>query len=249
MKILVCISSVPDTTTKISFTNNNTALQSNGVQFIINPNDEFGLTKALHIKEANPGTNVTVLHVGPNSSDPVIRKALAIGADDAVRINVEAIDPLQVAGEIAHYVKANPYDLIITGKESIDYNGAIVAHALGEMLGIPSVSPCIGLSINGSEASLTGVVDGGKEELTASLPIVVGGQKGLVEEKDLRIPNMRGIMQARTKPLNIVEASGSKEAQKVVNYDTPAPKAACKIVDANNVDELVRLLQNEAKVI
>ncbi len=249
MKILVCISSVPDTTTKITFTNNNTELNSAGVQFVINPNDEFGLTKALQLKEANPGSTVTVIHVGPAANDPVIRKSLAIGADDAVRIDCEAVDALQVANEIAAYVKANPFDVIITGKESIDYNGAIVPHALGELLGIPSVSPCIGLEINGNEAKLTGMVDGGKEELTASLPVVAGGQKGLVDEKELRIPNMRGIMQARTKPLAVVAPTGSDVSQKVSNYDSPAPKAACKMIDANNVEELVNLLQNEAKVI
>ena len=249
MKILVCISSVPDTTTKISFTDNNTALNTAGVQFVINPNDEFGLTRALQIKEANPGSTVTVIHVGPANNDPVIRKSLAIGADSAVRVDAEAVDALQVAGEIANYVKSNPFDLIITGKESIDYNGAIVPHAIGELLGIPSVSPCMGLEVNGSEAKLTGAVNGGKEELTASLPVVAGGQKGMVDEKDLRIPNMRGIMQARTKPLTVVAASGSASSQKVSNYDSPAPKAACKMVDAGNVEELVNLLQNEAKVI
>jgi electron transfer flavoprotein beta subunit len=249
MNILVCISSVPDTTTKINFTDNNTSLNAAGVQYIINPNDEFGLTKALQLKESNPGSKVTIIHVGPATNDPVIRKSLAIGADAAVRINTEALDALQVSGEIANYVNSNPYDLIITGKESIDYNGAIVPHALGEMLGIPSVSPCLGLNINGQEANLIGSVDGGKEEFTVLLPVVVGGQKGMVEESELRIPNMRGIMQARSKPLLVLDAIGCKKAQTVVNYDSPAPKEACKMVDSNNVEELVKLLQNEAKVI
>ena len=249
MKILVCISSVPDTTTKISFTSDNSEFNSAGVQFVINPNDEFGLTKALQIKESNAGSTVTVIHVGPAANDPVIRKSLAIGADDAVRIDTMANDPIQVANEIAKYVKENPFDLIITGKESIDYNGAVVPHALGELLNIPSVSPCIGLEINGKEVSLTGVVHGGKEDLSANLPVVVGGQKGLVEESELRIPNMRGIMQARSKPLNVIAASGTNASQKIVNYDKPAKKEACKLIDANNVEELVSLLQNEAKVI
>ncbi len=249
MKILVCISSVPDTTTKITFTNNNTEFNSNGVQFVINPNDEFGLTKALHIKERNAGSTVTVIHVGPASNDPIIRKSLAIGADDAVRIDTMANDPIQVANEIAHYIKDNPFDLIITGKESIDYNGAVVPHALGELLGIPSVSPCIGLEISGNEATITGVIDGGSEDLSAILPVIVGGQKGLVEESELRIPNMRGIMQARSKPLKVIASCGFSDCQKIVSYDTPTPKSACKLIDANNVEELVALLQNEAKVI
>lgn len=249
MKILVCISSVPDTTTKITFSDDKKSLNTAGVQFVINPNDEFGLTKALQLKETNPGSTVTVLNVGLAANDPVIRKALAIGADDAVRIDCEAKDGLQVANEIATYLKSSPYDLIITGKESIDYNGAIVPHAIGELIGAASVSPSIGLEINGTTAKITGIVDGGKEELTATLPVVIGSQKGLVDEKELRIPNMRGIMQARTKPLNIAPASNAESVQSIESFNTPAPKAACKMIDANNVDELVSLLQNEAKVI
>ena len=249
MKILVCISSVPDTTTKISFRNQNTEFDSAGVQFVINPNDEFGLTKALQIKENIADSKVTVIHVGPATNDAVIRKSLAIGADDAVRIDTTATDPIQVANEIANYVRENPFDIIITGKESIDYNGAVVPHALGEFLNVPSVSPCIGITIDGEKASVTGIVDGGKEELSANLPVVLGAQKGLVEESELRIPNMRGIMQARSKPLKVISASGKSASQKILTFDTPTKKAACKIVDANNVEELVSLLQNEAKVI
>ena len=249
MKILVCISCVPDTTTKISFINNNTEFNNSGVQFVINPNDEFGLTKALQIKESIPESSVTVIHVGIATSDSVIRKSLAIGADNAVRINATADDPIQVAKEISFYVSKNPFDLIITGKESIDYNGAIVPHAIGELLKIPSVSPCIGLEIKGDEATLIGLVDGGKEELLATLPVIIGSQKGLVEENELRIPNMRGIMQARSKPLIVIEANGNYGNQKIISYDTPPQKSACKIVDANNIGELVALLQNEAKVL
>lgn len=249
MKILVCISSVPDTTTKITFTDNNTKFNAAGVQFVINPNDEFGLTKALMVKEANPGSTVTVIHVGPATNEPIIRKSLAIGADDAVRIDAEAVDALQVSNEIAAYVKANPFDLILTGKESIDYNGGIVPHMLGELLGVASVSPCVGLEVNGSTANMVAVVDGGKENVSATLPAVVGGQKGLVEEKELRIPNMRGIMQARSKPLIVVPAAGSSASQTVIDYVSPEAKSACKMIDAGNVEELVNLLQNEAKVI
>lgn len=249
MKILVCISSVPDTTTKINFINNNTEFDKSGVQFVINPNDEFGLTKALQIKESNPGSTVTVIHVGNSTSDSVIRKSLAIGADEAVRIDTVANDAIQVAKEISFYVSKNPFDLIITGKESIDYNGAIVPHALGELLKIPSVSPCIGMEITENEAVLTGIVDGGKEEFSASLPFIIGGQKGLVEENELRIPNMRGIMQARTKPLNVIVATEKDGYQKVIRYDAPPKKATCKLIDSNNVEELVSLLQSEAKVL
>jgi len=249
MKILVCISSVPDTTTKINFSENNTKFNTGGVQFVINPNDEFGLTKALILKESNPGSTVTVIHVGPVGNEPVIRKSLAIGADNAIRIDIEALDAVQVANEIAAYVKSNPFDLIITGKESIDYNGSIVPHMLGELLGIASVSPCIGLNINGTSAEMVAVIDGGKENVTSNLPVVVGSQKGLVEEKELRIPNMRGIMQARSKPLTVITSSGSTSSQSVNSYASPAAKSACKMINASNVEELVHLLQNEAKVI
>jgi len=249
MKILVCISSVPDTTTKITFTENNTKFNTSGVQFIINPNDEFGLTKALQIKETNPGTTVTVIHVGPVGNEPVIRKSLAIGADGAIRIDTDAIDAFQVANEIAKYIKANPFDLIITGKESIDYNGGMVPHILGELLGIASVSPCTDLNINGTIAEVVAVVDGGTENLKSNLPLVIGGQRGLVEENELRIPNMRGIMQARSKPLNVINAVGTAASQNVNSYESPAAKSACKMIDSSNIEELVNLLQNEAKVI
>lgn len=248
MKILVCISSVPDTTTKISFVNDNKDFNSAGVQFIINPYDEFGLTKALKIKE-QLGGSVTVLHVGPAGNEPIIRKALAIGADNAVRIDGEALDGLMVANEIAHYVKNNPFDIIFTGRESIDYNGGIVPHALAAILNIPAVSPCVGLELNGNEAHLETFVDGGKEKLKTLLPVIVGSQKGLVEESELIIPNMRGIMLSRTKPLEVVALQNNVNNQKVAQYELPPAKKACKMIDASNVDELVSLLQNEAKVI
>lgn len=248
MKVLVCISSVPDTTTKISFTDDNTKFNTQGVQFIINPYDEFGLTKALKIKEAGGGS-VTVLHVGPATNDPVIRKALAIGADDAVRIDTEAIDAVQVANEIAAYAKDKSFDIIFTGRESIDYNGGMVPNLLGAILDAPCVSPCVGMEVDGQSAKMETMVDGGKELLRANFPVVVGSQKGLVEEDELRIPNMRGIMMARSKPLNVVPANGAEAVQKVKNYELPPEKAACKMIDADNVQELVDLLQNEAKVI
>lgn len=248
MKILVCISSVPDTTTKINFTDNDTQLDKQGVQFIINPYDEFGLTKALQLKEAGGGS-VTVIHVGGAENDPVIRKALAIGADDAVRIDSNPIDGIHVANEIAAYAKDKGYDLIIAGRESIDYNGGIVPHALAELLGVPSISPCVNFSVNGSEVEAETLINGGKETLKCSTPLVIGSQKGLVEENELRIPNMRGIMMSRNKPLAVEASQSSDSAQKVVKLEKPAAKAGCKMIDPSNVEELVDLLQNEAKVI
>lgn len=248
MKILVCISVVPDTTTKITFTEDGKAFNTSGVQFIINPYDEFALTKALKLKQEHGGS-VTVAHVGPASSDPVIRKALAIGADDAVRIDCDAKDGISVAKEISNYAKDKAYDLIFTGRESIDYNGGIVPHALAQLLNIPSISPCIHLSVNGSELEVETFVDGGKQKLKCATPAVIGSQKGLVEEDELIIPNMRGIMMARSKPLNVEAASNAEAVQNIEKYELPPEKKECKMVDANNVDELVDLLQNEAKVL
>ncbi|NVK05690.1 MAG: electron transfer flavoprotein subunit beta/FixA family protein [Flavobacteriia bacterium] len=246
MKILVCISHVPDTTSKINFTNDNTEFDTNGVQFIINPYDEFGLTKAIQLKEAQGGT-VTVLNVGDNTTEPTLRKALAIGADDAIRVDAKPSDAYFVAEQIATVVKENEYDLIICGQESIDYNGGQVGGMVAAMLDLPYASPCVGMDIDGSTATVLREIDGGKEKSKMQLPIVIGGKKGLVEEKDLRIPNMRGIMTARTKPLAAREATGAEARTSAVKFEKPAPKADVKLVD--NVDDLVNLLHNEAKAI
>ena len=248
MNIVVCISSVPDTTSKINFTENNTKFDSSGIQFVINPNDEFGLTKAMVLKEANGGT-VKVITVGNTSTEPIIRKTLAIGADSAIRINKTATDSYTTALEIANYLKENPADLIIAGKESLDYNGGAVPAMIAEMLGLPFVNACNGLEIVGNDAKISREIDGGKENLSSSLPLVIGGQKGLVEESALRIPNMRGIMQARSKPLEVIEATTTEDLTTSISFEKPAEKGACKLVDADNVAELVRLLHNEAKVI
>ena len=248
MNIVVCISSVPDTTSKINFTENNTKFDSRGIQFVINPNDEFGLTKAMVLKEANGGT-LKVITVGDVSTEPIIRKTLAIGADSAVRINKTATDSYTTALEIANYLKDNPADLIIAGKESLDYNGGAVPAMIAEMLDLPFVNACNGLEITGDIAKVSREIDGGKENLSANLPLVIGGQKGLVEESELRIPNMRGIMQARTKPLKVIEASTVEDFTTSISFEKPVEKGACKLVSADNVAELVNLLHNEAKVI
>ena len=248
MNIVVCISSVPDTTSKINFTENNTKFDSSGIQFVINPNDEFGLTKAMVLKEANGGT-LKIITVGDVSTEPIIRKTLAIGADSAVRINKKATDSYTTALEIANYLKENPADLIIAGKESLDYNGGAVPAMIAEMLNLPFVNACNGLEITGNVAKISREIDGGKENLSANLPLVIGGQKGLVEESELRIPNMRGIMQARSKPLQVIEASSTEDLTTSISFEKPIEKGACKLVDADNVSELVNLLHNEAKVI
>jgi electron transfer flavoprotein beta subunit len=244
MKFLVCISNVPDTTTKISFADGK-GLNTNGVQFIINPYDEIALTRALELKEALGGT-VTVINVGGAGTEPTLRKALAIGADDAIRVNAEPTDAFFVSTQIAEVVKKNTYDVILTGRESIDYNSGQVAGMLGELLDMPSICVVKKLDINGTEATFEREIDGGKEIMTAPLPFVASAQKDMAEP---RIPNMRGIMSARTKPLTIVEPVGDTKLTNSVAYELPPAKQACKMVAPDKMDELVGLLHNEAKVI
>ena len=248
MKILVCISHVPDTTSKINFTDNDTKFDTNGVQFVINPYDEFSLTRAMWFKEKQ-GASVTVVNVGNSSTEPTLRKALAIGADDAIRVDAEPVDGLTVAKELAAVVKNGGYDLVLAGRESIDYNGAMVPGMLASLVDFNFVNGCVAMEVEGDKVSLTREIEGGNETLSSSLPIVVAGQKGIVEEKDLRIPNMRGIMMARKKPLNVVESVGANNATSIESYEKPAEKGPVKLVDADNIDELINLLHNEAKVI
>jgi len=248
MKILVCISHVPDTTSKINFSEDNTQFDSNGVQFVINPYDEFALTRAMWFKEKQ-GASVTVATVGEATVEPTLRKALAIGADGAIRVDTKALDGFQVAKQLSEIVKNEGFDLILTGKESIDYNGGMVPGMMAEILGFNFVNACIGLEVIDNSATAIIEIDGGKETLSCSLPLIAAGQKGLVEEKDLRIPNMRGIMMARKKPLKVVPPIDFKATSSTVKYEKPEAKGACKIVDAGNIDELIQLLHNEAKVI
>ncbi len=248
MKILVCISNVPDTTSKINFTDGDTKFDTNGVQFVINPNDEFGLTRAMWFKEKQ-GATVHVATVGEASTEPTIRKALAIGADEAIRVNATPTDGLFVATQLAEIVRKGAYDLVIAGRESIDYNGGMVPGMMAAILNMNFVNTCIQLEIDGDEVSATREIDGGKEKLETSLPLIIGGQKGLVEESDLRIPNMRGIMMARQKKLEVVEPVSAPHGSKEVKFERPAPKGDVKLVDPGNIQELIELLHNEAKVI
>ncbi len=248
MKILVCISHVPDTTSKINFSDNDTKFDANGVQFVINPLDEFALTRAMWFKEKQ-GASVTVVTVGNASVEPTLRKALAIGADDAIRVDAEATDGLFVARQLAAVVTQGGYDLVLAGKESIDYNGGMVPGMLSEICGYGFVNACISVEVNGDSVVAQREIDGGKETLEGKLPMVIAGQKGIVEEKDLRIPNMRGIMMARKKPLNVTPATEASSSSSTIRYEKPEAKGACKMVDAGNLDELIQLLHNEAKVI
>ncbi|TSD67971.1 electron transfer flavoprotein subunit beta/FixA family protein [Inquilinus sp. KBS0705] len=245
MKILVCISNVPDTTTKITFTDNNTQFNTTGVQFILNPYDEIALARAIELTDGGNGS-VTVINIGEAGTEPTIRKALAIGATDAIRINAKPHDAWYVAYQVAQYVKANPFDLILTGRESIDYNGSKVAAMLGELLDIPSVSIIKKLEATAADATVEREIEGGKEVLTIPFPFVAGCAEGVAEPK---IPNMRGIMSARTKPLTVVEAVEVKTFSEIISYETPAPRGQVNLVPADDPAKLVDLLHTQARVI
>ena len=248
MKILVCISHVPDTTSKINFAENDSKFDSNGVQFVINPNDEFGLTRAMWFKEKQ-GATVDVVNVGGAETEPTLRKTLAIGADAAIRVNTPATDGFSVARQIAKVVRDGEYDLVIAGRESIDYNGGMVPGMVSALIDANFVNNCIGIEVEGSNVTAVREIDGGKETISTTFPLVLGGQKGIVEESDLRIPNMRGIMMARKKPLSVIEPVEANTETTSVSFEKPAPKGAVKLVSPDNLAELVDLLHNEAKVI
>ncbi|MFT4983376.1 MAG: electron transfer flavoprotein beta subunit [Flavobacterium sp.] len=248
MKILVCISHVPDTTSKINFTNGDSEFDTNGVQYVINPNDEFGLTRAIWFQEKQ-GATVTVVNVGGPETEPTLRKALAIGANDAIRVNATPTDGFFVAKQLANVIKNGEYDLVIAGKESLDYNGGMVPGMISGILGYNFINSCTSLTVDETAITAIREIDGGKETVTTSLPLIIGGQKGLVEEKDLRIPNMRGIMTARSKALTIVEPIDAPVNTKAVQFEKPAPRSAVHLISSDNLDELIDLLHNEAKVI
>ncbi len=247
MKFLVCISLVPDTTTKISFIDNDTKFNNDKVQWILNPYDEwYALVRALELKEANGGT-VTVINVGSAENDQVIRKALAIGADDAIRIDATGeLDSFAIAAEIAEVVKSGGYDMILLGKETISYNSSNVGGMIAELTDLPFVSYASKLDMNGSTAHLERDIEGGKEILEVDTPFVISCAKGMAEA---RIPNMKGIMGAKTKPLNVVTPKGIAPLTTVVKYELPPAKSACKMIAAENAEQLIELLHNEAKII
>lgn len=247
MKILVCISSVPDTTAKINFTDNNTEFDSSGVQFIINPYDEIALARALELTEGESGS-VTVIHVGTAESEPILRKALATGADEAIRVDAPARDAFFVSKQIADIAKKENYDLILCGMESIDYNGGQVAGMVGEWLNIPSVPVVKKLDIEAGTAILEREIEGGKEIVEAPLPLVASCSEGLAEP---RIPNMRGIMSARTKPMQVIEAGGDDipRLQHILSFGLPPARGEVKMIDAAEAEKLIDLLHEEAKVL
>ncbi|HHP7241439.1 MAG TPA: electron transfer flavoprotein subunit beta/FixA family protein [Cyclobacteriaceae bacterium] len=245
MNILVCITHVPDTTSKIRFVENNTKFDTTSIQFIIGPYDDYALARAVELKES-VGGKITVLNVGEADTEPTIRKALAIGADEAIRINAFPSDSYFVAKQIAEVIKQGNYDLILMGRESIDFNGGMVHGMVGEMLNIPSISPVMALNIEGDKAKIEVEIEGGKENMELELPFIAGCQEPIAEWK---IPNMRGIMSARKKPLNILEPFTDEVYTEIQRYELPPSRGEVKMIDADNVDELVDLLKNESKVL
>jgi len=247
MKILVCISKTPDTTSKIAFTENNTRFAQEGVQWIINPYDEwYALVRAIEIKEKDPATTIHLITVGGSDAEPIIRKALALGGDEAIRVNTDSNDAYTIAAQIAAVAKAGVYDLIFTGKETIDYNGSSIGGMVAELLDIPFVSLATKLELSGTKAILNREIEGGEETCEVHLPLVVSSQKGMAEQ---RIPNMKGIMGARTKPLKAVDPVAVDALTGIQAFELPPAKAGVKLVDPENVGELIRLLHEEAKVI
>jgi electron transfer flavoprotein beta subunit len=249
MKLLVCISNVPDTTTRIRLAEGNASIDTAGVQWVINPWDELSLTRALELKDDPSGgiKSVTIAHVGPVSSEPTIRKALAIGADEAIRVNSESTDAYYVAAQLAEVIKKEQFDIVMCGIESSDYNGSVVGGMISEFLGIPSVSAVSGIKIENGNTVITREIDGGKEILNVPVPFVAIVQKGIAKEP--RIAAMRGIMLARTKPVKTFEPVASDSLTQIIAFEKPAPRSACKFIDAENPAQLISILQNEAKVI
>lgn len=247
MKVLVCISKTPDTTAKIAFAEGNTKFDENGVQWIINPYDEwYALVKAIELKEKDPATTIHLVTVGGADAEPIMRKALALGGDEAIRVDLNTNDSSAVADAIATVAKEGNYDIILTGKETIDYNSACIGSMLSGLLDLPFVSSADQLTLFGTTASIRREIEGGEETCEVAVPFVVSCQKGMAEQ---RIPNMKGIMAARTKPLKVISPSNSTPKTSIQSFALPPTKSGVKLVDAANMDELVRLLKEEAKVI
>lgn len=247
MKILVCISKTPDTTAKIAFTDNNTKFAEAGIQWIINPYDEwYALIRAIELKEKDPSVIIHLVTVGGPDAEPIIRKALALGGDEAFRINATSQDSFYISSQISEIARQGAYDIIFTGRETIDYNSSAVGGMVAELLDLPYISLATKFELNGNTASVTREIEGGEEVVEVTLPVVISCQKGMAEQ---RIPNMKGIMGARTKPLKVLEPISADILTSVASFETPPPKAGVKLVPADNPAELIRLLKEEAKVI
>jgi electron transfer flavoprotein beta subunit len=247
MKILICISKTPDTTAKIAFTDNNTKFAADGVQWIINPYDEwYALVRAIELKEADASITLDLITVGGADAEPIMRKALALGGDKAIRVNLDHTDSFVIATQLAEVARNEKYDLIFTGKETIDYNGSSIGGMLAEMLDLPFVNQATHFDLNTGKATISREIEGGEEVVSCALPLVVSCQKGMAEQ---RIPNMKGIMGARTKPLQVLEPIACEPLTAVHTFEMPPAKSGVKLIDPAQPEELVRLLHEEAKAI
>src|SRR5688572_10238610 len=247
MKILVCISKTPDTTAKIAFTDNNTKFDTSGVQWIINPYDEwYSLVRAIELKEADASTIIHLINVGGADADPIIRKALALGGDEAIRVNTDNTDSFYIASQIAATARQGGYDLVFTGRETIDYNGSSIGGMIAELLDLPYIALATKFELSGNKATVTREIEGGEETCELELPAVISCQKGVAEQ---RIPNMRGIMAARTKPLKVIEPVDADSLTAIMKFELPPPKAGVKLISPEQPEELVRMLHEEAKLI
>lgn len=247
MKILVCVTKTPDTTSKVAFTDNNTKFAQAGVQWIINPYDEwYALVRAIELKEKDPSIIIHLITVGGADNDPIIRKALALGGDEAIRVNAESQDSFVIASQIAAVATQGAYDIVFTGKETIDYNGSSIGGMVAELLDMPYVSLATKFVLSGATATVSREIEGGEEICSVALPVVVSCQKGFAEA---RIPNMRGIMAARTKPLKVAEPVQTAPLTSIRSYELPPPKSGVKMISADTPEDLVTLLHEEAKVI
>lgn len=245
--ILVCISQIPETTSKINFTDNNQNIDYQGVQFIINPSDESALTKAIQIKETT-GANVTLIHLGDANSEPTLRKAFAVGADKMIRIDAQATDGYSVAQQIYQAIKNTTYDLIFCGKESLDYHGGMVGGMLATLLGIDFIDNVISVDIEQDSIKVERETESGKELLSAQFPLLIAVQKELISEAEIKIPNIRGIMNARKVPIEIITGQSTPKTA-ITSLEKPAAKPPIKMIDPNNLDELINELHNNKKVI
>jgi electron transfer flavoprotein beta subunit len=239
MKILVCISCVPDTTSKVSFTDDNKFNKEN-IQFIIGPYEDYALARAVELKEKNSEIDISILNVGLSENDPLLRKGLAIGADRAYRINSEPNNSNFVAHNIASFIKKNNFDLVLMGKESIDYNSGLVHYLSGALLDIQTFNPVTYLEIDNNNVIIKRETESGIEKIKASLPLILGCQEPIAEWK---IPNMRGIMNARTKELSVIEPISVQSSLKHKKYSLPPEKEEIKYVDKDNLEVLINELK------
>lgn len=246
MKLLVCISKTPDTTAKIVFDNTGKKLIEEGIQYIMNPYDEwYALVRAIELKEQHGGT-VEVIHVGDSGSEQIIRKALAIGADSAIRVDHIPQGSFDTAHQIAHYADNKAFDIIFLGKETIDHHGSEVGGMVAGLLNLPFVAYSNKLTVEGTKAIIESEMEGGVRVSEVSLPMVISCAKGMAEQ---RIPNMMGIMNAKKKPLEVITPVNSEILINLDHFELPPVKSSVKMISPDHIDEMIDVFKTELKII